>query len=276
MTGAAPPPRELVRTAAIIEYDGTGFVGLQWQKQGESIQSAVEAAAEKCSVPDCRFRASGRTDAGVHARGQVIALDLTPRIAHGNAVSALNWHLPESIRIRRAVPCDPGFDPRRHAIRRTYRYLLCGGQAMPALARNRMGKCKSRLDLAAMRAAAAEFTGTHDFAAWRSSQCQARRTVLDVELAEVVPWADAAPHGMDGQAFEITFACRSFLHRMVRFLVGGLCAVGSGRLRVEDLRAHLASGTLPPRVAPADACGLSLERVDYPPGHDPFATAASD
>jgi tRNA pseudouridine38-40 synthase len=259
------------RVACLVEYDGTDFVGLQRQSDGPSIQGAFEAAAARFGPGDCRFRASGRTDAGVHARGQVVALDLPAPVADKHPMGALNWHLPESIRVRRAVVCDPAFDPRRDAIRRRYRYLLAGGQPVPPLMRHRMGHFKARLDPERMREACTLLRGPHDFRAWRSTQCQAKRTELDLLVAGVNPWPEAAPHGLDIQAFELVFECRSFLHRMVRFLVGGIALAGAGRLPMEVLARHLGAGTLPPRVAPADACGLSLEAVGYPPDKDPFA-----
>lgn len=265
-----PTAAGLVRVAALVEYDGTQFAGLQWQDNAPSIQGEIERVLKLMGVDDAAFRAAGRTDAGVHARGQVVALWMPQRVAGANAVGALNWHLPTTIRVRRVAVCDPAFDPRRDAIRRAYRYLLCAGQPTPPLMRDRMGHVPARLDLEMMRGAAQAMRGAHDFRAWRSTQCQAKRTHLDMELATVAPWAEAAPHGLDGQCFEVRFECRSFLHRMVRFLVGGIVRVGSGELSVDDLRRHLDAATLPPRVVPAPAAGLSLERVDYRAGRDPF------
>ncbi len=260
----------MMRFAAIIEYDGTEFCGLQWQDNGPTIQGAFEKMARQFGVEDCRFRASGRTDSGVHARGQVITVDLPEKLNNANLIGAMNWHLPESIRVRRTVVAPLDFDPRRDARMRTYRYLLCGGQPMPPLMRHRMGRVKAHLDLEKMRTAAKVFRGTHDFAAWRSTQCQARRTVLDLRRMDIVPWAESAPHNNDTQCFEIVIACRSFLHRMVRYLVGGLVCAGNGLLTPESLQHHLEAGTLPPHVAPVDACGLSLERVEYESDTDPF------
>lgn len=265
-----PPGPDLVRVAAVVEYDGTDFAGLQWQDNAPSIQGELERVLGLMGVGDAGFRAAGRTDAGVHARGQVVALWVPQRVADANAVGALNWHLPVTIRVRRVVACAPDFDPRRDAIRRAYRYLLCAGQPTPPLMRGRMGHVPARLDLDAMRGAAKALRGAHDFRAWRSTQCQAQRTLLDLQIADVTPWGEAAPHGLDGQCFELRFECRSFLHRMVRFLVGGIVRVGSGALSADELAGHLAAGTLPPRIVPAPAAGLSLERVDYPPARDPF------
>lgn len=270
------PETSLIRIAAIAEYDGTGFAGLQRQRDQPSIQSAFEDMARAFGVAECHFRAAGRTDSGVHARGQVICLDLPSNLNGKNVVSAMNWHLPESVRVRRVALSPDGFDPRRHAIRRTYRYLLCGGQAFPALMRGRMGRIRGRLDLGLMRQAAEVFTGRHDFRAWRSTQCQARRTVLDMQRIEIRPWLGRAPHGMDLQTFEITFVCRSFLHRMVRYLVGGISQAGAGALTPDALARHLDAKTLPPRVTPADACGLSLESVEYPSERDPFPKTPQD
>jgi len=257
--------------AMLAEYDGTEFVGLQRQDNGRSIQGEFERVAALLGAPQCEFRASGRTDAGVHARGQVIALNLPAAFPLERVLPAFNWHLPESIRVRRAVVAAPEFDPRRHAIRRTYRYHLAGGQPVPPMMRDRMGRARAALDLDRMRAASAEFLGDHDFRAWRSTMCQAKWTILTLDRLDVEPWPDRAPHGGDTQCFTITVACRSFLHRMVRYLVGGLIQCGRGHLRTDDLSRHLREATLPTGVAPADACGLSLERVEYPPARDPFA-----
>ncbi len=272
MSNSAPPPG-LVRVAAIVEYEGTAYEGLQWQASGPTIQGEIEKAVRKFGVEEPRFRASGRTDSGVHARGQVVAVDLPASIPGNSIASAVNWHLPADIRFRRAVACDPEFDPRRDARLRTYRYLLCGGQPMPAMMRNRMGRARTRLDIGAMREAAGAFMGEHEFRAWRSTLCQAKRTVLEIRRFDIDVWRDRASHEGDWQTFEVTVACRSFLHRMVRFLVGGIVRVGCGELPVESLADHLREATLPPRVAPADACGLSLERVDYAEGRNPFGGA---
>ncbi len=267
------PPSGLRRVAAIVEYDGSIYEGLQWQPTSRTIQGEIENAIRSFKVEEPRFRASGRTDSGVHARGQVVAVDMPESLPERSIVGAVNWHLPEDIRFRRAVFCDPAFDPRSDARLRTYRYLLCGGQPLSALMRNRMGRARLRLDLNLMKAGAEAFLGEHEFRAWRSTLCQAKRTRLLIQRFEIDKWRDRAFHGGDLQTFEITIACRSFLHRMVRFLVGGIVRVGSGELSVDDLKRHLSDETLPPRISPVDACGLSLERVDYVDGRDPFVNA---
>ncbi|MEQ8819703.1 MAG: tRNA pseudouridine(38-40) synthase TruA [Sumerlaeia bacterium] len=270
---AFPPPvapGDLARVALLIEYDGGPFVGLQVQDTGPSIQGVMEDAARLLGSGEPDFRAAGRTDAGVHARGQVICLRVPAHLARANLRDALNWHLPETVRVRRVALCGEEFDPRRDARRRTYRYLLSAGQPLPPLMRGRMGRVKASLDLDRMRAAACELLGRHDFREWRSTQCQAHRTVLDMERVEVEPWFDPGPHGQDAQTFAITVACRSFLHRMVRYLVGGLVQAGRGALTPEELRLCLAEVRLPAGVVPAPPEGLSLERVDYAEGCDPF------
>ena len=261
----------LARLAFILEHDGGPYLA-----QGATIQSEVEAAAARLGAPECDFRASGRTDTGVHARGQVIALRLPAHVAAKHPLAALNWHLPDSIRARRVAPVDEAFDPRRDAIRRAYRYALCAGQVFPPLLAGRMGRVKATLDAGLMGEAAALLRGRHDFRAWRSAQCQGQRTVLEIERLDVAPWPDPAAHGADTQLFTIDVECRSFLHNMVRYLVGGLVAVGSGKASPRELAEALATpGRLPPGVAPVEACGLSLERVDYPPEKDPFRRPAA-
>lgn len=270
MNEVRPPTENLVRVAAIIEYHGTRYAGIQKQENGITIQEKIEDMARAFGVEDCVFRASGRTDSGVHARGQVISLYLPKNILSKPIYKAMNWHLPENIRVRKAVPCKEEFDPRSQARLRTYRYFLCSWQPLPPLMDNLMGRYKLRLDEDLMKAAAEVFKGNHDFKAWRSTMCQAKRTELKIKDFRIEPWRDRGPHGEDENTWEIIISCRSFLHRMVRFLVGGIVRVGAGRLTPDELAEHLDNKTLPEKILPAPACGLSLESVYYPDEYNPF------
>jgi tRNA pseudouridine38-40 synthase len=274
-TALSPQPEEpkndpLVRVATIVEYDGSRYQGLQIQVSGDTIQSAFHKMALQFGVEDCVFRASGRTDTGVHARGQVIALSIPESVTRRNAADAMNWHLPKDIRIRRAVRCRADFDPRHDARLRTYRYLLAAGQSLPPLMRGHMGHAKKRLDFELLQEAARLLRGPWDFRAWRAANCQGKRTEMELDVFNLKRWNDSAAHGMDDGAFEITVASRFFLHHQVRYLVGGLVRVGSRALSLMELQECLENKTRPDRVVPADACGLSLESVYYPPEKDPF------
>lgn len=264
-------PEECTRVVAIVEYDGTRYGGSQIQNNANTIQAEFLTMTAVFGVPDYQFQASGRTDSGVHARGQVIALNMPSSIEITKMADAMNWNLPKDIRVRKVAPCPPDFHPRFDARQRTYRYFLCGEQPLPPLMANRMGYVKRHLDFELMQGAAEILRERWDFRAWRSSICQGTRTEFQLDALTVERWSDGAPHGMDTGCFQITVSARFFLHHMVRYLVGGLARAGHGALSLTQLRKDLESKTLPDRVAPADACGLSLESVYFPPEKDPFA-----
>ncbi|MGF1572079.1 MAG: tRNA pseudouridine synthase A [Sumerlaeia bacterium] len=270
-TSRIVPPQECRKIAAIVEYDGTRYSGSQIQDNSNTVQGEIKKMSQVFGVEDYQYYASGRTDSGVHARGQVIVMCM-PKSLHGERLlEAMNWHLPTDIRIRKAVECSEDFNPRFDARLRTYRYLLCGGQPLPPLMANRMGSVKRHLDFKLMQQATEVLLSQEwDFKAWRSSICKAKRTKMNLTTLRVDPWSDRALHGGDSGCYEITISARFFLHHMVRYLVGGLARVGHGALSVKQLQQDLQNGVLPHRVAPADACGLCLEHVYYPPEKDPF------
>ena len=244
---------------AVVEYDGTGFAGSQWQPNARTVQGELEDALARLTGERIRVRFAGRTDAGVHATGQVVSFCLEAPERDGwigwpELARRLNATLPRDLAIRRLRPTGRGFDPRREAVARVYRYrIVTGGQRRP-LERHRTLSIDDRLDAAAMRAAAVRLVGEHDFAAFGSDPSGRGRTRR--RIAELRVRAS-------GDLVEVTVTADAFLRRMVRSIVAVLLQVGRGRLApdavVEILDAR--SRALHGRAAPAR--GLTLERVIY-------------
>ncbi len=198
---------------------------------------------------------AGRTDAGVHARGQVAHVDLTREWAGWRLREAINAHLKvEFVSVVLAQPAPPDFDARRSAVARHYRYEIINRRAPLTFARGRAWLVRPPLDVAAMHAAAQDLVGRHDFSTFRDTQCQANSPLRTLDFFRV---------SGEGERVLFDVGARSFLHRQVRSMVGSLVQVGLGRWRAEDLRAALtaADRTRCGPVAPPD--GLYLERVEY-------------
>jgi tRNA pseudouridine38-40 synthase len=238
-----------------IEYDGSGFVGWQRQANGLSIQQALETAIERlCGEPLTVFGA-GRTDAGVHALAQVAHVDLARAADPETIRSALNHHLrPHAISILRAEPAPPGFDARRSATRRVYRYRILNRRAPPALERGRVWHVAPPLDLEAMQAGAHHLVGHHDFSTFRDSLCQARSPVKTLDALDV---------RRDGEEIHVIARARSFLHHQVRNMVGTLKLVGLGRWQPDDVARALAARDRRAGGPTAPAGGLTLIAVEY-------------
>lgn len=243
------------RYKLLVEYDGTPFVGWQRQANGPSVQQALEEAAAPLGCVPNSLRGAGRTDAGVHANGQVAHLDLPKHYQTDSVRDALNARLaPQPVAVLRAELVDESFDARFSAKRRHYRYRILNRRAPAALAAARVWLVKRPLDADAMQAAAQCLLGRHDFSTFRDSECQAASPVRTLDRCDVV---------RQGESIDVIVSAQSFLHRQVRSMVGSLEHVGSGRWRAEDLRSALeaADRARCGRVAPAN--GLYLAAVDY-------------
>lgn len=239
-----------------IEYDGNGFVGWQRQANGLSIQEAIETAAAPLGCPVGGIRGAGRTDAGVHATGQVAHLDLAKAYRADSVRDAINSGLKaHRIAIRAVEPAAEDFDARHSAIRRHYLYRIVNRRAPLALEAGQCWLVKPAVDAAAMQAAAQGLLGMHDFTTFRDSECQAASPVRTLDGLTV-------ERERDGLTVRVW--ARSFLHRQVRSMVGSLVMVGLGRWTGPDLRAALDARDRARcgQVAPSD--GLYLVRVDYP------------
>jgi tRNA pseudouridine38-40 synthase len=243
----------------VIEYDGTGYCG--WQRQRgsaaggpPSIQAALEAAVAAVTGETAAVVGAGRTDAGVHALGQVAHVETPSRIEAARFPGALNANLSADIRVVAAEDAPAGFHARYDAVLRTYRYEILNRPAPSALLRYRAYHVADPLDEETMQRALAPLIGRHDFAAYQGAGSLPRTTVCMVTAAECA---------RRGSRIRLTISADHFLRHMVRMIVGTLARVGTGRLSEEAPLAFLAD-TASRRTGPtAPAHGLYLVRVDY-------------
>ena len=251
------PPTGRRCARAVIEYDGTDFAGSQYQPHVRTVQGELEEALNRLTGERTRVRFAGRTDAGVHATGQVAAFCLARR-PRGEGIGwpelrrRLNATLPPDLALRSLRPASAGFDPRRDARSRVYRYRIrMAGDKRP-VDRHRTLEIGDRLDVAAMRAVAAELPGERDFAALGSNA--EGRTIRHLREVSVV---------QRGTSVEVRVMANAFLRRMVRSIVALLLEAGRGRLAPGSVAGLLDAGerVLHGRAAPAR--GLTLERVIY-------------
>ncbi|HUF85934.1 MAG TPA: tRNA pseudouridine(38-40) synthase TruA [Thermohalobaculum sp.] len=240
-----------------LEYHGAPFVGWQRQANGRSVQQAVEDALRALEPDAPAIAGAGRTDAGVHATGQVAHCDLAREWDPFRLAEALNWHLkPAPVAVLAAEPVAPDFHARFSAVQRRYLYRIICRRAPLTLERGLAWRANRPLDLAAMRAAAALLTGRHDFTTFRSAECQAASPVKTLGEFEI-----------EARGAEVRFhlAARSFLHNQVRSLVGTLERVGAGKWPAARVGEALAARDRAACGPVAPACGLYLTGVDYPP-----------
>ncbi len=250
-----------------IEYDGTPFVGWQIQANGISVQGELVRAIAQFSGEETSVRGAGRTDAGVHALGQVAHFDLVRVWEPFKIREALNYHLrPQPIAVLDCQLAPDGFDARFSATTRHYLYRILNRRGPPALDRDRVWWQPMPLDAAAMHAAAQVLVGRHDFSTFRAAACQAKSPVKTLDRIEV----SAA-----GSEIHIRTSARSFMHNQVRSMVGSLKLVGAGRWTRADLADALHSRDRAACGPVAPAGGLYFVGVDYPDSGS-AATAPSD
>lgn len=243
------------RYRLLIEYDGTPFVGWQTQPVGASVQGTLAAAIARLSGETVEVRGAGRTDAGVHALGQVAHFDLARAFPADTVREALNFHVrPLPISVRDCAIVEAAFDARFSATARHYRYRILNRRSPPALDHRRVWWVARPLDGARMRQAAAVLVGHHDFTTFRAAACQAKSPVKTLHRLEVV---------LAGDEIHIEACARSFMHNQVRSMVGSLKLVGDGRWSAADLEAALMARDRARCGPVAPACGLYLTRVDY-------------
>lgn len=243
------------RYKLILEYDGTPFVGWQIQENGPSVQGRLASAIKAFSGEDTIPRGAGRTDAGVHACGQVAHFDLAKDWATNKVRDALNAQLrpdPISVLACELVPDD--FDARFSATARHYLYRIVTRRAPLALDRNRAWHVVHALDAAAMHEAAQALVGRHDFSTFRSAECQAASPVKTLDRLVVM---------QSGDEIRIETKARSFLHNQVRSMVGSLKLVGEGKWTAAGLKRALDARDRSACGPVAPACGLYLAKVDY-------------
>jgi tRNA pseudouridine38-40 synthase len=243
------------RYKLIIEYDGTPFSGWQIQAGGLTVQGALTAAIEALTGEKTPVQGAGRTDAGVHARGQVAHVDLTKDWDTDTVRDALNAHLrPHPVAVLAAERAADDFSARTSAVKRHYLYRIINRRADLTVDAGRAWRVPRPLDAAAMHAAAQCLIGKHDFTTFRSTECQAKSPEKTLQQLDVE---------RDGDVVNVAASARSFLHSQVRSMVGSLVQVGLGAWSADDLGAALAARDRAAcgQVAPPD--GLYLMQVDY-------------
>lgn len=238
-----------------LEYDGTNYAGWQRQANAMSVQQKVEEALEHHLGETVRVTASGRTDAGVHALGQVISFKTRSAIPADAVGRGLIQYLPEDISVRDSRDAAGDFDARKSARLRWYRFFLCNRRIRPAVGRNYVTLVKGKLDLAVMQHAADILSGEHDFSAFRSVACSATRTRLTMHPISVRRLPD--------DIIQLDFRCRSFLHNMVRILTGTMVGAGTGKISLDDIRNMISSGNRHTHAVTVAPGGLFLYRVFY-------------
>jgi tRNA pseudouridine38-40 synthase len=243
-----------MRIALALEYDGSRFLGWQTQPGGGTVQDALQAALAGIAGSAVQVTCAGRTDRGVHAREQVVHFDTEAARPDSAWVRGVNALLPDSMAVLWATRVVDDFHARYAATERTYRYVLLNRPVRPALAARHAGWYHASLDVAAMRAGAAQLVGVLDFSAFRSAECQAKSPVRTLHALEVQA---------RGERIDFVLRANAYLHHMVRNIVGTLIYVGNGRNAPAWVGEVLASRERA-RAAPTFAAeGLYLERVAY-------------
>ena len=245
----------MTRWKIVIEYDGRPYAGWQRQATGASVQQALEEAVLAFSGETARVNGSGRTDAGVHALGQVAHFDLVRERTAETVRKALNAHLrPQPIAVLTAEAMPASFDARLSAIHRVYRYRIVNRPAPLALDMGRAWHIVTQLDVDLMHEAAQTLVGKHDFTSFRASECQAKSPVKTLDGLTVV---------RQGQEVVITAEARSFLHHQVRNIAGTLRLVGIRKWRPSVVREVLEARDRGRAGETAPPDGLYFVRVDY-------------
>ncbi len=239
-----------------IEYDGTSFVGWQRQDNGLSVQQVLEDAVFAFSGEEVRVGGAGRTDAGVHARGQVAHVELSRDWPIDTVRDAINAQArPHPVAVLMAERVSAEFDARFSAMKRHYEYVIIDRRPPLTLEFARAWQVPRRLDVETMHIAAQHLVGKHDFTTFRATECQAKSPEKTLDRLDV---------SRAGEAVVIRASARSFLHHQVRSMAGSLKLVGEGKWTPDALQAALDAKERTRCGALAPSCGLYLVRVDYP------------
>jgi tRNA pseudouridine38-40 synthase len=241
-----------------VEYDGTAYGGSQQQKNAPTVQGFLEEALSSLTGEQIRVALAGRTDAGVHAIGQVAAFSTRSRHRPDVVVRACNARLPKDLAVQAAAEVAPGFNPRRDARSRWYRYTIWPRPERPALMRNRVWHVSGPLDLEAMRLASEALAGSHNFAAFTAPSEAARGSTQRVVTRAT--WTEAA--GL----LRFDVEANAFLRRMVRRLVAAIVEVGRGRRSLKEFQSVLYEARPGAATSTAPARGLCLMKVRYESG----------
>lgn len=245
----------VTRFKLTLEYDGTPYAGWQRQDHAPSVQGTIERAIFAFAQEEVTVYTAGRTDSGVHARGQVAHFDLAKPRSALEVMKGLNSHLlPESIAVLNAEEVGDDFHARFSATRRAYEYVIINRRAPLKLERSRAWHIRWELDAQAMHNAAQRLVGAHDFSSFRDAKCQSKSANKTLDALDVT---------REGERIFIRTHGRSFLHHQVRNMVGTLELVGSGKWTADDVSAALAARDRKAAGPTAPACGLYLTAVNY-------------
>ena len=238
-----------------IEYEGTPFVGWQFQKNGKSIQEVLQKAIFKFSKENVTVIGAGRTDSGVHALGQTAHFDLKKKISKKKILPAINQNIENnSVTVLKVNKINKKFHARHDAKKRTYRYLIVNRQSPLALQKNKAWHIRKKLDLLSMKKGAKFLLGTHDFSTFRASACGAKSPIRTMEKILIKKNKDK---------ITLQFTSRSFLQQQVRSMVGCLKYLGEAKWNLKDFIKSFKSKNRLKCAPPAPACGLYLVKVEY-------------
>jgi tRNA pseudouridine38-40 synthase len=243
----------MARYKITIEYEGTDLVGWQKQPGQNSVQQILEDAIFGLSQERVETVASGRTDAGVHALGQVVSFDMVKQIE--NLRQGINFHMQNKpVVVVAAEKVSDDFNARFSAKKRYYRYTILNRSSVPVIDKNRVWHIAQPLDIRLMKKAAKHLKGNHDFTSFRASECQAKSPVKTLDKIKIE---------RDGDYVHMYFSALSFLHHMVRNMAGTLAQVGYGKIAPDEVKNILAAKDRTKAGVQAPACGLYFIKVDY-------------
>tara|TARA_B100001123_G_scaffold443208_1_gene588714 strand:+ start:1694 stop:2431 length:738 start_codon:yes stop_codon:yes gene_type:complete len=238
-----------------IEYDGTPFVGWQFQKNGLSIQEILQKAIFNFSKEKVVVTGAGRTDSGVHALAQVAHFDLKRKIKKKNFLPGINQHISnKSVTVLKINKTNKKFHARFDAKKRTYQYIIINRQSPLTLQKNKAWHIRKKLDIKAMKKGAKLLLGTHDFSTFRSSSCGAKSPIKTMEKISIK---------RNQEKITLKFISRSFLQQQVRSMVGCIKCLGDGKWKLEDFKKSFKSKSRLKCAPPAPACGLYLSKIKY-------------
>jgi tRNA pseudouridine38-40 synthase len=238
-----------------VEYDGTNFVGWQYQKNGLSIQEILQNAIFQFSKEKVTVTGAGRTDAGVHATAQMAHFDLKKKIKKKNFILGVNQYIGNNpVTILNIKKTNNKFHSRFDAKKRTYQYVIINRQSSLALQKNKAWHIRKKLDLKAMKKGAKLLLGTHDFSTFRASSCGAKSPIKTLKKVSIKK---------NKERIILKFTSKSFLQQQVRSMVGCIKYLGEGKWRLEDFIKAFKSKKRSNCAPPAPPYGLYLEKVDY-------------
>ncbi len=238
-----------------IEYDGTKFVGWQFQKNGLSIQEVLQKAIFNLCNEKVVVTGAGRTDAGVHALGQTAHFDLEKKIEKKKFLPGLNQHIgSKPITILKVNKVNKNFHSRFNAKKRTYHYIIINRQSPLALQKNKAWHIRKKLNIGIMKKGAKLLLGTHNFSTFRASSCSAKSPIKTIENISI---------NKNKDNIMLKFTSKSFLQNQVRSMVGCIKYLGEGKWGINDFKKSFKSKSRSKCAPPAPACGLYLKNIKY-------------